>query len=44
MSPTGSGPFRERREATIWQQMNAILRVLLVIDVWLVMINFFQPP
>ena len=36
--------FRQRREATIWQQMNAILRILLLIAVWLLMISFFVPP
>ncbi len=44
MDATGYGPFRERRDATIWQQMNAILRVLLLIAVWLLMISFFLPP
>ncbi|MEO6872336.1 MAG: septum formation initiator family protein [Chthoniobacterales bacterium] len=44
MDATGYGRFRERREATIWQQMNAILRVLLLIAVWLLMISFFLPP
>lgn len=41
---TGYGHFRERREATIWQQMNAILRVLLFLAVWLLLISFFLPP
>lgn len=44
MDATGYGHFRERREATVWQQMNAILRVLLLIAVWLLMISFFLPP
>ncbi len=44
MDATGYGPFRARREATIWQQMNAILRLLLLIAVWLLMISFFLPP
>ncbi len=44
MDATGYGPFRARREANIWQQMNAILRVLLLIAVWLLMISFFLPP
>ncbi len=39
-----TGPFRGRRDATIWQQMNAILRVLVLIAVWLLMISFFLPP
>ena len=44
MDATGYGHFRERRDASIWQQMNAILRVLLFIAVWLLMISFFLPP
>lgn len=44
MEATGNGLFRERREASIWQRMNAILRVLLVIAIWLLMISFFLPP
>ena len=44
MDAPGYGRFRERREATIWQQMNAILRVLLLIAFWLLMISFFLPP
>jgi cell division protein FtsB len=41
---TAYSPFHARREATIWQQMNAILRVLLFIAVWLLLISFFLPP
>jgi cell division protein FtsB len=41
---TGYGDFRARREATIWQQMNQVLRVLLLIAVWLLLISFFLPP
>ncbi|MBA3832338.1 MAG: septum formation initiator family protein [Chthoniobacterales bacterium] len=44
MDATGYGHFRERRDATIWQQMNAVLKVLLLIAVWLLMISFFLPP
>ncbi len=44
MDATGYGHFRERRDATIWQQMNAILRILLLIAVWLLMVSFFLPP
>ena len=44
METAGYGRFRERRDATIWQQMNAILRILLVIAVWLLMVSFFLPP
>jgi cell division protein FtsB len=41
---TGYGDFRARREATIWQRMNHILRVLLFLAVWLLIISFFLPP
>ncbi len=44
MDATGYGDFRARREATIWQRMNNILRVLLCIAVWLLIISFFLPP
>ena len=44
MDATGYGDFRARREATIWQQMNHVLRVLLFIAVWLLAISFFLPP
>jgi cell division protein FtsB len=41
---TGYGDFRARREATIWQRMNHVLRVLLFIAVWLLIISAFLPP
>ena len=44
MNATGYGDLRARREATIWQQMNHIVRVLLFIAVWLLIISFFLPP
>ena len=44
MVGTGYGDLRARREATVWQQMNHILRVLLFIAVWLLIISFFLPP
>ena len=44
MYATGYGDLRARREATIWQQMNHVLRVLLFIAVWLLIISFFLPP
>ena len=44
MDATGYGDLRTRREATIWQQMNHILRVLLFIAAWLLIISFFLPP
>ena len=44
MDATGYGDFRARREATIWQRMNHVLRVLLFVAVWLLVISFFLPP
>ena len=44
MDATGYCDFRARREATIWQQMNQVLRVLLFIALWLLLISFFLPP
>jgi cell division protein DivIC len=41
---TGYGDFRERREATVWQRLNRVLRVLLFIAVWLVIVSLFVPP
>jgi cell division protein FtsB len=41
---TGYGDFRARREATIWQRMNHVLRVLLFVAVWLLIVSFFLPP
>ena len=38
------GDFRARREATVWQRLNRILRVLLVIAIWLVIMSLFVPP
>ena len=38
------GDFRARREATVWQRLNRILRVLLVLTVWLVIVSLFVPP
>ena len=36
--------FRARREATVWQRLNRILLVLLVIAVWLAIVSLFVPP
>ena len=44
MDATGYGDFRARRDATIWQRMNHILRVLLFLAVWLLIVSFFLPP
>ncbi len=38
------GDFRARRDATIWQRLNRVLGVLLVLAVWLVIISLFVPP
>ena len=38
------GDFRARREATVWQRWNRILRLLLVLAVWLVIVSLFAPP
>ena len=32
----GYGDFRARREATVWQRLNRVLLVLLVVAIWLV--------
>lgn len=44
MDEPGYGDFRARREASVWQRLNRILRVLLCIAVWLVIISLFLPP
>ena len=38
------GDFRARREATIWQRLNRILKALLVLAAWLVIMSLFTPP
>lgn len=38
------GDFRARRDATVWQRLNRVLRVLLVVAIWLVIISLFVPP
>jgi cell division protein FtsB len=38
------GDFRARREATVWQRLNRILRVLLFVVAWLVIVSLFVPP
>jgi cell division protein FtsL len=40
----GYADFRARREATIWQRLNRILLVLLIIAIWLVIVSLFVPP
>jgi cell division protein FtsB len=39
----GYGDFRARREATVWQRLNSILRVLLVFALVLVIVSLFLP-
>jgi cell division protein FtsB len=39
----GYGDFRARREATVWQRLNSILRVLLVLAIVLVIVSLFLP-
>jgi len=41
---SGYGDFRDRREATIWQRLNRVLRVLLFIAIWLIVVSLFVPP
>ncbi|HKP94013.1 MAG TPA: septum formation initiator family protein [Chthoniobacterales bacterium] len=38
------GDFRARREATVWQRLNRILRVLLLVAIVLVILSLFVPP
>jgi cell division protein FtsB len=40
----GYGDFRARREATVWQRLNSVLRVLLAVAVVLVIVSLFLPP
>jgi cell division protein FtsB len=41
---TGYGYFRARREATVWQRLNSVLRVLLMLALALVIVSLFLPP
>ena len=43
MEHSGYGDFRARREATVWQRLNSILRVLLAVAVLLVIVSLFLP-
>ena len=43
METTGYGDFRARREATVWQRLNSVLRVLLAVAVILVIVSLFLP-
>src|SRR5438045_9622398 len=40
----GYADFRARREASVWQRLNRILLVLLIIAVWLVIVSLFVLP
>jgi len=40
---TSYGDFRARREATVWQRLNSVLRVLLAVAVVLVIVSLFLP-
>ncbi len=44
MEHSGYGDFRARREATVWQRLNSILRVLLALAALLVIVSLFLPP
>ena len=44
MEHPGYGDFRARREATVWQRLNSVLRVLLALAVVLVIVSLFLPP
>ena len=43
MENLGYGDFRARREATVWQRLNSILRVLLALAALLVIVSLFLP-
>jgi cell division protein FtsB len=38
------GDFRARREATVWQRLNRVLRFLLLVAGALVIVSLFVPP
>ena len=44
MEQAGYGDFRARRDATVWQRLNRLLRILLCIAIWLVIVSLFVPP
>ena len=43
MDHPGYGDFRARRDATVWQRLNTVLRVLLVLAMALVVVSLFLP-
>jgi len=40
---SGYGDFRARRDATVWQRLNSVLRVLLALALVLVIVSLFLP-
>jgi len=40
---SGYGEFRARREASVWQRLNRLLRALLVLVLLLVIVSLFLP-
>ena len=43
MEYSGYGDFRARRDATVWQRLNSVLRVLLALALVLVIVSLFLP-
>lgn len=43
MNYPGSGDFRGRHEASVWQQLNRIVRALLCVAIALVLVSLFIP-
>ena len=43
MEYSGYGDFRARREATVWQRLNSLLRFLLGLALLLVIVSLFLP-
>lgn len=43
MDHSGYGEFRARREASVWQRLNRLLRALLVLVLLLVIVSLFLP-
>ncbi|MEP6810765.1 MAG: septum formation initiator family protein [Chthoniobacterales bacterium] len=43
MDHSGYGDFKARREASVWQQLNRVLRVLLALAAILIVVSLFLP-
>ena len=43
MDHPGYGDFRARREASLWQQLNRVLKILLAVAFLLVIVSLFLP-